>query len=175
MPMAARKKRGQQPSLPGVVAPEPGADGPERSRRRIPVSRILETLLGGSEGGRGIIEIYRMEVLPIKARTVYLLGRKCPARIIHTLLGYEVQAWYKRIQCPDLVTARYLKLFTELGCGRIRLPYDPTVTGRLIPELEAAQERLAEGVKRLFPRDRARQLYVLRSFYGLIRSKLRCE
>jgi hypothetical protein len=119
-----------------------------------------------------LVQIYRGEVLPVKTRTIQLLGRKVPARIINTLLGFEVQASYKRVSCPDLVSARYLKLFTELGCRSIKLPYDPTVTDRLIPELELAMNRLSAGVRDLFPGDRAAQLYVLRRIYSHLRTQL---
>ena len=122
--------------------------------------------------GRGLTEIYRTEVLPVKTRTIRLLGRKTPAQIIHTLLGFEVKASIKRIHCPDMVTARYLKLFTELGCRSIRLPYDPTITARLLPELEASTERLTFGVRQLFPRRREVQLYVIRRLYSYIRRQV---
>jgi len=129
-------------------------------------------LRGAMPGGRDVVQIYRDEVLPIKTRTVQLLGRKGPARIINTLLGFEVQASYKRVPCPDLVTARYLRLFMELGCRSIKLPYDPTITDRLIPELELAMNRLSAEVRNQFPADRALQLYVLRKVYSHLRTRL---
>jgi len=112
-------------------------------------------------------------VLPIKTRTIHLVGRKGSARISNTLLGYEVKSSFKRIHCPDLVTARYLKLFTEIGCRSIKLPYDPTVTARLVPELESGVAHLISGTQALFPANRPLQLYVLRKLYRLIRSQLR--
>ena len=119
-----------------------------------------------------LIETYREQVVPAKTRTIRLLGRKNSARIIHTLLGYEVQASYKRIQCPDLVTARYLRLFSELGCHSIKLPYDPTLTEKLIPQLEASVENLQELVRQLFPQDPPTQRYALRKLYELLRRQL---
>ncbi len=124
-------------------------------------------------GSRGLIEIYHSEVLTVKTRTIRLLGRKISAHIFNTLLGFEVKASFKRIQCPDMVTARYLKIFTELGCRTIKLPYDPTVTARLLPELEVAQERLVSGVRLLFPQNKDLQLYVLRHICRYIRHRLR--
>lgn len=161
--------------LPGVAVLQSSGHKIPFNNRRIPHRKILEALRTGAGGSRGISDIYRLEVLPVKARTIRLLGKKSPAKIIHTLLGYEVQASYKRIHCPDLVTARYLKTFTELGCRRIRLPYDPTVTARLLPELEAAQARLVDGIQELFPESRAARTYVLRRLYGLIRAQLRTD
>src|SRR5262245_2071860 len=135
-------------------------------------AEILKTLQSASDA-RPFVQIYRQEVLPIKTRTTHLLGRKGSARISNTLLGFEVKSSFKRIHCPDMVTARYLKLFTEIGCRSIKLPYDPTVTARLVPELESAVERLVSGTKALFPESRQLQLYVLRKLYRLIRSQLR--
>ena len=140
---------------------------------RIAHQEILMRLQRASgNGGRGLVEIYRMEVLPAKTRTIRLLGRKISARIIHTLLGFEVKASSKRIHCPDMVTARYLKLFTELGCRSIKLPYDPTLTARLLPELEAAIERVASGVRDLFPEKRELQLYVMRHLFSCLRRQV---
>lgn len=119
-----------------------------------------------------LIESYRTQVLPQRTRTIRLLGRKSSAKIIHTLLGFEVQASYKRIQCPDLVTARYLKLFSEIGCHTIKLPYDPTVTAHLIPRFEAAIEGIADHIRELFPRDFPRQRHATRQVYGIIRRQL---
>ena len=74
-----------------------------------------------------------------------------------------------------MVTARYLKVFTELGCRSIRLPYDPTVTDRILPELELAMNRLSAGVRALYPGERALQLYVLRQIYSHLRSLLQAQ
>ena len=121
----------------------------------------------------GFVDLYRQKVLTQNTRTLRLLGRKSDARIIHTLLGYEVQASYKRIQCPDMVTARYLKLFSELGCHSIKLPYDPTLTALLIPEFETMIEKTVQRVSDLFPRDARMQRYVTRNIFAIIRRQLR--
>ena len=140
---------------------------------RIAHQEILMKLQQASgKGNRGLVEIYKTEVLPARTRTIRLPGRKISARIIHTLLGFEVKASGKRIHCPDMVTARYLKLFTELGCRSIKLPYDPTLTARLVPELEAAIERLGSGVRQLFPEKRELRLYVIRQLYGYLRRQV---
>ena len=136
---------------------------------------ILKVLQDPSLGIPDIEEIYRRRVLTCKTRGIHLLGRKSQARIQETLLGYEVKAEHKRIQCPDMVTARYLKLFTELGCRTIRLPYDPTVTAALIPELERAMATISRGVHELFPHDRHLRLYVLRNVYNHLRARLRSQ
>ena len=129
-------------------------------------------ILAASRNYAALVEGYCNEVLTQKTRTIRLLGRKNSARIIHTLLGYEVQSSYKRIQCPDLVTARYLRLFSEIGCHSIKLPYDPTLTGRLIPVFEAAVNSLKEEICALFPQNSTTQQYVLRIIYGIIRRQI---
>jgi hypothetical protein len=139
---------------------------------RISHARILELLQDARPGSNSIICLYRERVLPVKTRTIQLLGRKGPARIMNTLLGYEVQAGYKRIQCPDLVTARYLRLFSELGCRSIRLPYDPTITAALIPQMETAVESIRAGIRAMFPRNHTLQLYVLRQVFRHLRARL---
>lgn len=136
---------------------------------RIPHLKIVEA----SKSAADLVDAYRARVLTQNTRTIRLLGKKNPARILHTLLGYEVQASYKRIQCPDLVTARYLKLFTELGCRSIKLPYDPTLTAELIPELEAMVDCITKQVAEFFPQDVSLQHYVVRHIFKIIRRRLR--
>jgi hypothetical protein len=162
-----------QNNLPNVDRPAADRRVVNAGMHRIAHQDILMKLQQASgNGSRGLVEIYRMEVLPARTRTIRLLGRKVSARIIHTLLGFEVKASSKRIHCPDMVTARYLKLFTELGCRSIRLPYDPTLTARLLPELESAIERVSSGVRQLFPEKRDLQLYVIRQLYGYLRRQV---
>jgi hypothetical protein len=70
------------------------------------------------------------------------------------------------------VTARYLRLFSEIGCHSIKLPYDPTLTERLIPVFEATVNSLKERIRQLFPRDSSIQQYVIRRTYGIIRRQI---
>jgi hypothetical protein len=120
-----------------------------------------------------LVEAYRQKVKPQRTRLIRLLGRKSSAKIIHTLLGYELQASYKRIHCPDLVTARYLKLFSELGCHSIHLPYDPTLTAQLIPEFENSLESISEKIRELFPQNANVRKYVTKKVYAIIRQQLK--
>lgn len=140
---------------------------------RIMHSRIIQESQNFPELHGGIVAIYRDEVLSNKTRTIRLLGMKSPAKINQTLLGYEVQARHKRILCPDLVTARYLKLFSELGCRSIRLPYDPTLTARLIPVLESAYQSIQVTVSDLFPDDPKCRQYTIQRICAIIRNELR--
>jgi hypothetical protein len=53
-----------------------------------------------------------------------------------TFLWYELQLGRKRITCPDLITARYLRIFAELGVRTIQIPYNPARTASILPDLE---------------------------------------
>ena len=144
-------------------------DSISTQHKKIPHSKIFKSACGSID----LVELYRQRVLTQKTRTIRLLGRKNSARIIHTLLGYEVQASYKRIQCPDLVTARYIRLFSEIGCHSIQLPYDPTLTADLIPEFEAILEDIPKKIRNIFPNDPSVQRYVIQRVFGIIRGQLK--
>ena len=152
---------------------DPGLASYLQGDRKLLHHRILQTSQDIPSLQGGLAAMYQNEVLPQKTRTVRLLGIKSPARIIQTLLGYEVQARYKRIQCPDLVTARYIRLFSELGCRSIRLPYDPTVTARLISPMEQSLQSITDTVSGLFPGNPKLCLYVIRKIYAILRTKIR--
>ncbi len=165
--MKARSRNTYRENLPEVIQTA-GATIAIRGRK-IPHQEILRA----SKDYADLTDTYRQKVLSQKTRNIRLLGRKCSATIINTLLGYEVKASYKRIQCPDLVTARYLRLFSELGCHSIQLPYDPTLTAQLIPEFEALVNNITGRIVELFPNDPAIQQYVIRQVFGIIRRQLR--
>lgn len=117
-----------------------------------------------------IKSLYRAQVLSGRTRTVELLGRKCRPEILRTFLGLEVKAGRKRITCPDLSTARYLKIFAELGLESVEIPYDPTVTARILPELE----RSFQGLKRRIRQEPLHQTQrAMRVAFAKLRSALR--
>ncbi len=117
-------------------------------------------------------EIYSEEVLTRPTRTISLPGRKCEPCIIYTFLGFELQAGRKRITCPDMATARYLRIFAELGMPSIETPYDPTQTARLLAGLEVGLETIKELLlaEKL---DKIRHQAKLRRLYRGIRERLR--
>ncbi len=100
-----------------------------------------------SEEMSRLIAIYRDQVLPLKTRRVTLLGRKCQAVLMRTFLGYELQLGRKRITCPDLITARFLRVFAELGVKIIEIPYDPTRTALMLPELEESFANIKQVIE----------------------------
>lgn len=171
--MAKKHRPDTQMPLPGISALDVGGKRICVKNRRIPHKEILTTLLGPADDPNNLVGIYTRKVLPVRTRTIQLLGRKSPAKILRTLLGYEVQGAYKRIQCPDVVTARYLKMFMEIGCRSIKLPYDPTVTTALLPELEKALARIASTIRGMFSGAPEMQTYVLRHVYVHLRQQLK--
>ena len=93
----------------------------------------------------GCIEaLYKEHVLGGRVRFVTLPGRKCSPRIMDTILGFEIRAGSRKVVCPDITSARYLVIFTELGLDRVCIPYDPTRTARILPQLEHSFRRVKE-------------------------------
>ncbi len=124
-----------------------------------------------SEEMSRLLAIYRDHVLPLKTRQVKLLGRKCQPVLMKTLLGFELQLGRKRITCPDMITARYLRVFAELGVKTIQIPYDPTRTGLILTELEESFANMKQVVKEGVAGERAPRRHVQR-VYGKIRAGL---
>jgi len=171
--MAKDSAAATQMSLPGGLGQRLASSRSRKGARKIPHTEILKALQDPALGIANLVDTYQRFVLPIKTRNIHLLGRKSPTQIIETLLGYEVKASYKRIHCPDMVTARYIKLFTELGCHSIRLPYDPTITANLIPQFEHSVAKILSGVRDIYPKDRALQRYVIENIFRILRTQLK--
>ena len=89
-----------------------------------------------------LTELYLQGVLSRRTRSISLFGRKCQPKIEETFLGFELKFGKRRITCPDQVTARYAKIFAELGMPTIQVPYDPSLTRRLLPKLEKSMEAI---------------------------------
>ncbi len=107
---------------------------------------------------------YGEEVLSGRTRVVSLPGRKCEPRILNTFLGFELQVAQKRITCPDMSTARYLKIFAEIGMPSIKAPYDPTLTTCILPQLEQSLKTikdllLEENLNRKQHQSKLRNIY----------------
>ena len=108
----------------------------------------------------------------VKHRTVRLLGRKCRPELMYTFLGYEVKLGALRVTCPDLITAHYVSLFGRLGLESVQIPYDPTVTARILPLLEDSAGKIDELIETGSMEPAARQRRCQR-VYAKIRSELR--
>ena len=116
--------------------------------------------------------IYRDQVLEQRVRGVDLLGRKCQPRMMYTFLGFELKMGRKRVTCPDVSTARYLMIFAEIGLERVQIPYDPSQTARLLPELESCFGGIKARLHEVSP-DRAQHQILGRRVYAALRKRLR--
>lgn len=85
--------------------------------------------------------------------------------ILHTLLGIELKVGNRRIQCPDLSTARYLQIFARIGCGEVAIPYDITKISTIADDLESSWQKsllyLAEQTKGKTPAAKGRMRSML--------------
>lgn len=70
------------------------------------------------------------------------------AEIQYTLLGIELKVGRRRFACPDLATARYLRVFARLGCPTFAVPYDITRISPIADELETAWQRTLLVIER---------------------------
>jgi len=87
--------------------------------------------------------IYAEKIRTLRTRSCMLEipERENDVRIHHTLLGIELQIGRRRFSCPDLATARYMRVFARLGCTNFAVPYDITKISTLADELETAWQR----------------------------------
>ena len=87
--------------------------------------------------------IYSQKIRTIRTRSYSLdiPERENEAQILHTLLGIELKIGRRRFSCPDLPTARYMRVFARLGCREFAVPYDITKISTLADELETSWQR----------------------------------
>lgn len=89
--------------------------------------------------------------------------RENSADIQHTLLGIEIKVGKQRLTCPDLSTARYLRVFARLGCGSIAIPYDISRISRIADDLDTGWHRMNIVAADLSPRVRRALLTAIRA------------
>lgn len=94
-------------------------------------------------GDAWIPEIYREKVKKQRTRSFELNfpAKENLVEIVHTLLGIQIKSGRKMIGCPDLSTARYLRVFARLGCESVAVPYDITRISAIADELESAWQK----------------------------------
>ena len=68
--------------------------------------------------------------------------RENTAEIQYTLLGIELKVGKRRISCPDLAMARYLRVFARFGCRSFAVPYDITKISAAADELETSWQKM---------------------------------
>lgn len=90
-----------------------------------------------------IAELYRNKVRAQRTRAYHLAvpAKENRPEILHTLLGIELKVGGRRFACPDLATARYLRVFARLGCTDVAVPYDITRISVIADELETAWQK----------------------------------
>ena len=100
--------------------------------------QIRETLAGD-----WLPDLYKTKVRSQRTRSVHLdiVARENKPEILHTLLGIELKVGRRRFSCPDLATARYLRVFARIGCRDFALPYDISQIPVIADELETAWVR----------------------------------
>ena len=90
-----------------------------------------------------IPDIYRKNIRTQRTRAFDLSvpSRENKVEIVHTLLGIQLKTPGKLIACPDLSTARYLRVFVRIGCDDVAVPYDITKISSVADELESAWQQ----------------------------------
>lgn len=89
--------------------------------------------------------------------------RTSSADIQYTLLGIELKVEKRRIACPDLATARYLRVFARIGLGEVAVPYDITRISVAADELETSWQRSILAVDDHAGRRPAKGIAIIRS------------
>jgi hypothetical protein len=87
--------------------------------------------------------IYREKIRSLRTRAFELAVREKENEVdlVHTLLGIQLRAGNQMIACPELATARYLRVFARIGCTSVAVPYDITRISSLADELESAWQK----------------------------------
>ncbi len=84
--------------------------------------------------------IYRDKIRTQRTRSVSIdiAARENEAIIQYTLLGIELKVGKRRFPCPDLATARYMRVFARFGSTEFAIPYDITRVSTAADELETS-------------------------------------
>lgn len=88
--------------------------------------------------------IYGDKIRSQRTRAYYLdiQPKEQRPEILHTLLGIELKVGKCRFACPDLATARYLRVFARIGCREFAVPYDITKISTAADELETSWHQM---------------------------------
>lgn len=87
--------------------------------------------------------VYREKIRSQRTRAVHIevLERENKAEIDYTLLGIELKVGKRRFACPDLATARYMRVFARIGCRDFAIPYDISKVSAAADDLETSWQR----------------------------------
>lgn len=108
-----------------------------------PAQKDIVTEIRVSLGDEWLPVIYEQRIRSDRTRAHHLdIPRRENSPLIqYTLLGIELKIGRRRFACPDLATARYMRVFARLGCTDFAVPYDITQTSPIADELETAWQR----------------------------------
>jgi len=103
----------------------------------------LAAEIRASMGGDWIPQIYKEKVRSGRTRSlsIEVPQRENAASIEYTLLGIELKIGKHRFSCPDLATARYMRVFARIGCSEFAVPYDITRISTIADEMETSWQR----------------------------------
>jgi hypothetical protein len=95
-------------------------------------------------GSSWIADLYRDKVRSGRTRAFHLdvPAKENNPEILHTLLGVELKVGNRRFACPDLATARYLRVFARIGCTDLAVPYDITKISVIADSMETAWHQM---------------------------------
>ncbi len=105
-----------------------------------PSKMVISETIRAELSDEWIPDIYREKVKSQRTRSFELNvpAKENAVEIVHTLLGIQIKTGKKMIGCPDLRTARYLRVFARLGCSTVAVPYDITGISSIADELESS-------------------------------------
>src|SRR5688572_15348523 len=105
------------------------------------MSRVDDIKREMADGWLPTLYSTKVRTLRTRAYSLEIPERENAAEIMHTLLGIELKVGRRRFACPDLATARYMRVFARLGCREFAIPYDITRISTAADELETAWQR----------------------------------
>jgi len=94
-------------------------------------------------GADWLPELYSSRVRSQRTRShrIDIAPREHLPEILYTLLGIELKVGKVRFQCPDLATARYMRIFARLGIAEFAVPYDISRISAIADDLETSWRR----------------------------------
>ncbi len=109
-----------------------------------------------------------------RAVSLDIRERENRTEIQYTLLGIELKANKRRFACPDLATARYMRVFARIGCRDFAIPYDITRVSAAADHLETSWRRTLVLIEEKTRGKRAKNISAIRSkIIKLLRSEIR--
>lgn len=103
----------------------------------------LISTIASDLGDEWLPKVYADKVRTQRTRSISIEVplRENQCLIQHTLLGIELKVGPRRFACPDLATARYMRIFARIGCRAFAIPYDITRISAAADELETSWQR----------------------------------